>query len=55
MLHHILQDSVRDIADEEIMLRMAVWKEGRQFRVISYHLSTFVFSVTKIKIRVISY
>ena len=56
MLHHVLQNSVSDIADEEIMLRVAIRKErGESVRVISYHGSTFVVLVTTVKIRVISY
>ena len=56
MLHHVLQHSVSDIADEKVMLRVAIWKErGEGVRVISYHGSTFVVLVTTVKIRVISY
>ena len=56
MLHHILQDSVSDITNEQIMLRMTIRQErGEDIRVISYHESTFVLSVTAVKIRVISY
>lgn len=56
MLHHVLQHSVSDIADEKVMLRVAIRKErGEGIRVISYHGSTFVVLVTTVKIRVISY
>ena len=56
MLHHILQDSVSDITNEQIMLRMTIrQKRGEGIRVISYHESTFVVLVTAVKIRVISY
>ena len=38
VLHHVLQYSVSDIADEEIMLRVTIRKEwGKGVRVISYH------------------
>ncbi|GAA6178496.1 hypothetical protein NBRC116593_44180 [Sulfitobacter pacificus] len=56
MLHHILEDRIRDVADKQIMLRMPVrqkWSES--IRVISYHDPTFVFLVTEVKIRVFSY
>ena len=56
MLHHVLQDSVSHITDEQIMLRMAIRQErGEGIRVISYHEATFVVLVTAVKIRVISY
>ena len=56
VLHHILQDSVRHITNEQIMLRMAIRQEwSESIRVISYHESTFVVLVTAVKIRVISY
>ena len=56
VLHHVLQDSVGDITDEKIMLRMAIrQKRGEGIRVISYHDLTFVVLVTAVKIRVISY
>ena len=56
MLHHVLQHSVSYIADEKVMLRVAIRKErGEGVRVISYHGSTFVVLVTAVKIRVISY
>ena len=56
VLHHVLQDSVSHITDEQIMLRMAIRQErGESIRVISYHESTFVVLVTAVKIRVISY
>ena len=56
MLHHVLQDSVSYITDEQIMLRMAIRQErSESIRVISYHESTFVVLVTAVKIRVISY
>jgi len=56
MLHHILEDSVRNIADEEIMLRMPVRQQrGQRVRVFSYHRRTFVFSGTDVKIRVFRY
>ena len=56
VLHHVLQDSVSHITDEQIMLRMTIRQErGESIRVISYHESTFVVLVTAVKIRVISY
>ena len=56
VLHHVLQDSVSDITDKQIMLRMTVREErGKRIRVISYHEMTFVVLVTAVKIRVISY
>jgi len=37
MLHHVLQHSVSDIADEKVMLRVAIRKERSEgIRVISY-------------------
>ena len=56
VLHHVLQDSISHITDEQIMLGMAIRQErGESIRVISYHESTFVVLVTAVKIRVISY
>ena len=56
VLHHVLQNSISHITDEQIMLRMAIRQErGERIRVISYHESTFVVLVTAVKIRVISY
>ena len=56
VLHHVLQNRVGDIADEQVMLRMTVRQKGREgVRVFSYHEAWFVFSVTHVKIRVFSY
>ena len=56
VLHHVLQDSISDITDKQVMLRMTIRQErGESIRVISYHESTFVVLVTAVKIRVISY
>lgn len=56
MLHHVLEDGISDIADEQIVLRVPIREQGGQrVRVFSYHRSTFVFSDTDVKIRVFSY
>jgi hypothetical protein len=45
--HYVLEHRVRDIADEQIVLRVPVREEGIQsVRVFSYHGVIFVFSVT---------
>ena len=56
MLHHILEDRISNITDEQVVLWVTIWQErGQGIRVISYHGSTFVVLVTNVKIRVISY
>ncbi len=56
MLHHILEDRISNVTDEQIVLWVTIWQErGQGIRVISYHGPTFVVLVTDVKIRVISY
>ncbi len=56
MLHHVLQHRIRHVADEQVVLGVAIGQKRRKrVRVFSYHGATFVFSVTAVKIRVFSY
>ncbi len=56
VLHHVLQHRVGHVADEQVMLRVAVRDQLRvAIRGISVHTLNFVLSVTTVKIRGISY
>jgi hypothetical protein len=44
--HHVLQDSIAHVADEQVMLRMALRDQSGANRGIAFHFATFGVSGT---------